>query len=106
LKIFIIHMVVMVVMKLIFELLGHSLTHGCLVIYGFTLPSHKTYYNSFSVIGEDLIKHFFFVFLCTWHLKNGMPIAMIILFFKAPCLNQCWEIIDFYEEPFILVLKT
>jgi hypothetical protein len=43
----------------LFELLGHSLTHGCLVINGFTLPSHKTFYNSFNVIGEDLVKHIF-----------------------------------------------
>jgi hypothetical protein len=41
-----------------FELLGCSPTHGCLVIYGFTLLGHKTY-NSFSVIGEDLVKHIF-----------------------------------------------
>jgi len=41
-----------------FELLGCSLTHGCLVIYGFTLLGHKTY-NSFSVIGEDLVKTYF-----------------------------------------------
>ncbi len=90
----------------LFELLGRSLTHGCFVIYGFILPSHKTYYNSFSVIRENLVRH---IFRCvSLHMvfqKNGMPIVMIILFFKTPCLNQCWEIIDFYEEPFILVLK-
>ncbi len=54
----------------LFELLGRSLTHGCLLIYGFILPSHKTCYNSFSVIGEDLIKLFFFVFLCAWCFKK------------------------------------
>jgi len=38
--------------------------------------------------------------------KNGMPIAVTILFFKTPCLNQCWAILDFYEEPCFLVLKN
>ncbi len=86
-----------------FELLGCSLTHGCLVIYGFTLLGHKTY-NSFSVIGEDLVKHIFhYVFMLS---KNGMSIAVTVLFFKTPCLNQGWAILDFYEEPFFLVLKN
>jgi hypothetical protein len=94
------------VVESFFELLGHSLTHGCLVIYGFTLPSHKTYYNSFSVIGEDLVKHYFLLYFSTHGVsKNVMPITVIVLFFKTPCLNQCWAILNFYEEPLVLVLK-
>ncbi len=48
----------MLAIESFFELLGCSLTHGCSVIYGFTLLGHKTC-NSFGVIGEDLVKHIF-----------------------------------------------